>query len=527
MKQVQFTDQQNSVKQELISKDFELQKVCDQFEETVSKLDVLNQKILDEKNKIKEQVKSKSISSSQAKEMIAKVNQDFKIEKQNINQQLANKNQEMEKSFAELNSAKQEKTARETIAKVKEQLNILKSQIRVEKKEVKTANQSNKELIKKEYAKIDSQYAKQLKELCDEYKAVKKGVSKTSLIMIYIISAVVVLIAALSINYLVYYPQANGGAKYDFGAKESLIALGLSGVLLLLVISTSYLLLKDSSKMLPLERKNNTFQKGVIIGFITDFFDTIGIGSFAPTIVFLKALKANDDDKKIPGILNISHTVPVIFEAIIFIAAVRVDPFTLITLIAMAVIGSYFGAMLANKIDKKKIKLVMGVLLFFTAIMMLLSHPMIQVFKGAGNETGLPFDEWKIYFASFIFLILGGLMSLGIGLYAPAMAVVALLGMDVTVAFPIMMGSTAFLMPIGSIRFIQDKNYAPKVTVAIAIGGMFGVICAFLAVFVGFAGNTEFVKYLLFLVIVVIFYASFSMLYDFYKIIKKDKLQRE
>jgi hypothetical protein len=50
--------------------------------------------------------------------------------------------------------------------------------------------------------------------------------------------------------------------------------------------------------------------------------------------------------------------------------------------------------------------------------------------------------------------VLGALMSLGIGLYAPCMIMVSLLGMNPLAAFPIMMGSCAFLMPVGSLRFV-------------------------------------------------------------------------
>ena len=51
-------------------------------------------------------------------------------------------------------------------------------------------------------------------------------------------------------------------------------------------------------------------------------------------------------------------------------------------------------------------------------------------------------------------------MSLGIGLYAPCMILVSLLGMSERTAFPIMMGSCAFLMPVGSLQFIREQCYS-------------------------------------------------------------------
>ena len=69
-------------------------------------------------------------------------------------------------------------------------------------------------------------------------------------------------------------------------------------------------------------------------------------------------------------------------------------------------------------------------------------------------------------------------MSLGIGLYAPCMILVSLLGMSETTAFPIMMGSCAFLMPVGSLKFIKERAYSLRVALGLALGGIPGVIVA-------------------------------------------------
>lgn len=55
--------------------------------------------------------------------------------------------------------------------------------------------------------------------------------------------------------------------------------------------------------------------------------------------------------------------------------------------------------------------------------------------------------------------VLGAFMTLGIGLFAPCMILVALLGMQETAAFPIMMGRCAFLMPAASVRFVRSGRY--------------------------------------------------------------------
>lgn len=75
------------------------------------------------------------------------------------------------------------------------------------------------------------------------------------------------------------------------------------------------------------------------IGFGTNFFDTLGIGSFAPTTALYKLLRVVPDEQ-IPGTLNVGYTLPVIAQALIFIAIVQVDPATLATMISAAVLGA-------------------------------------------------------------------------------------------------------------------------------------------------------------------------------------------
>ncbi|HJW69805.1 MAG TPA: permease, partial [Candidatus Binatia bacterium] len=75
-------------------------------------------------------------------------------------------------------------------------------------------------------------------------------------------------------------------------------------------------------------------------------------------------------------------------------------------------------------------------------------------------------------------LLLGALMTIGIGLYAPCMILVTLLGMNATAAFPIMMGSCAFLMPIAGLRFIRERAYSPRVALGLTLGGIPAVLVA-------------------------------------------------
>lgn len=217
---------------------------------------------------------------------------------------------------------------------------------------------------------------------------------------------------------------------------------------------------------------------GFLIGLVTDFFDTLGIGSFAPTTLLFKVTKFLDTDKKIPGTLNVAHTVPVIMEAVLFLTGVKVEGITLFSMIAAAIAGALVGARIVNKLPEKKIQLVMGVCLIVTAFLMASGQLGWLKALGAGNEavglTGI-----KLIIGIVGNFILGALMMAGVGLYAPCMAMVYMLGLSPLVAFPIMMGSCAGLMAIGSPEFIKAGNYARKGSIAIAIGGVIGVTVAY------------------------------------------------
>ena len=217
---------------------------------------------------------------------------------------------------------------------------------------------------------------------------------------------------------------------------------------------------------------------GFLIGLVTDFFDTLGIGSFAPTTLLFKVTKFLDTDKKIPGTLNVAHTIPVILEAVLFLTGVKVEGITLFSMIAAAIAGALVGARIVNKLPEKKIQLVMGVCLIVTAFLMASGQLGWLKALGAGNEavglTGI-----KLIIGVVGNFILGALMMAGVGLYAPCMAMVYMLGLSPLVAFPIMMGSCAGLMAIGSPEFIKAGNYSRIGSVAITIGGVIGVTIAY------------------------------------------------
>ena len=239
-----------------------------------------------------------------------------------------------------------------------------------------------------------------------------------------------------------------------------------------------------------------------IVGFVTNFFDTLGIGSFAPTVACNKFLKIGVRDKELPGLLNVGDTLPVMFEAIIFTTVIDVEPITLVTMLAASAIGSWLGAGIISKLDEIKIQKIMGVALLVTGVLMTLGA--LSLMPGGGEAIGL--TGGKLIIGIVGNFILGALMTAGIGLYAPCMALVYFLGMSPAVAFPIMMGSCATLMPVCSVKFIKEGAYPRKAALLL---GLFGAIGVFIAAYIVKSLPLNILKWL---VIVVIFYTSISML---------------
>jgi uncharacterized membrane protein YfcA len=213
------------------------------------------------------------------------------------------------------------------------------------------------------------------------------------------------------------------------------------------------------------------------IGFLTDFLDTLGVGSFALTTSLYKLGRVVDDEN-IPGTLNVGHAVPTFAEAIIFILVVDVEMTTLALMIAAAVAGAWIGAGVVASWPRRRIQIGMGMLLFVAATIIVLR--LTKTVPGGGDALGLAGPRLAIGLAGNF--VLGALMTLGIGLYAPCMILVSLLGMNATTAFPIMMGSCAFLMPAASIRFVRSGRYDLRAALGLTLAGTPAAIIAGLVV---------------------------------------------
>jgi uncharacterized membrane protein YfcA len=214
------------------------------------------------------------------------------------------------------------------------------------------------------------------------------------------------------------------------------------------------------------------------LGAVTNFFDTLGIGSFAPTTAYMK-LRKMAPDSYFPAILNAGHALPTVTQALIFIAAVRVDPTLLLACIGASLAGALVGAPIVQRSPVRLVQAVVGLALLVAAGL-----------YAAKNLGWIPEDDVGLLALPPTLLaiavgghfVLGVLMMFGIGLYAPSLILLSLLGLNPVAAFPIMMGSCAFLMPISSTRFIQSERIDLRIVLGLALGGIPAVLVAALIV---------------------------------------------
>jgi uncharacterized membrane protein YfcA len=207
-------------------------------------------------------------------------------------------------------------------------------------------------------------------------------------------------------------------------------------------------------------------------------------------------------DEQIPGTLNVGHVLPTLLQGLIFIAVVEVDSATLVAMIVAAVLGARWGAGIVAGLPRRTIQVGMGVALLIAASLFVLGN--LELIPAGGDALAL--RGVPLVFAVAVNFLLGALMTLGVGLYAPCLILVSLLGMNPIAAFPIMMGSCAFLMPVAGLRFVASRRYDVRAALGLLIGGLPAVLIA------AFIVKQLPLRWLRWLVVLVILYTAAAML---------------
>jgi uncharacterized membrane protein YfcA len=215
----------------------------------------------------------------------------------------------------------------------------------------------------------------------------------------------------------------------------------------------------------------------VAVGFITNFFDTLGIGSFATTTTAYKVLRLVPDEQ-IPGTMIVGHALPATAQALIFIAVVKVDSTLLLSMVAASVVGGWLGAGVVSRLSRRPIQRGMGVALLAAAFFMAMSQ--LGWFPSGGTALGLPLLALVV--AVIVNFVLGALLMLGIGNYGPCLVLLSLLGMDPRAAFPIMMSTGGLVIMVGGLKFMDTGRYDLSAALGLVLGGLPAVLIAGLIV---------------------------------------------
>jgi uncharacterized membrane protein YfcA len=237
------------------------------------------------------------------------------------------------------------------------------------------------------------------------------------------------------------------------------------------------------------------------IGFATNFLDTLGIGSFAQQTALFKFFRLVDD-RLIPGTMNVGDTIPTVIQAFIFMTVVDIDKITLVSVATSASLGALLGAGVVARLSRPRIQTGMGIGLLLVGFLIL--SGLLNMLPLGGEATGL--TGWKLMLIVVMSFVFGALQTIGVGFYAPCMAMVFALGMNPLTAFPLMMTSTALLMLAGSSQFIKENSYDRQTAVALSVAGAAGVLVA------AYVIKSLPLIVLKWIVCVVVFYTSFSML---------------
>ena len=239
----------------------------------------------------------------------------------------------------------------------------------------------------------------------------------------------------------------------------------------------------------------------LLIGFATNFFDTLGIGSFAPTTAVFRLWRLVDD-QRIPGTLIVGHALPVITQALFFISVVEVHPWQMTALIVACVAGGWTGAGVVASLSRRAVQLAMGGALLIAALLMISS--MIGLIPSGGTARAFAPAAFAAAIAASV--VFGALLTIGIGNYAPSLIVFSLLGVDPRAAFPIMMGSGAFVATVAGVRFVRAGRFDRRAALGLTLGGVPGVLVAAIVV------QSMSLEALRWLVVSVVLYAAYTLL---------------
>jgi hypothetical protein len=249
-------------------------------------------------------------------------------------------------------------------------------------------------------------------------------------------------------------------------------------ILTLLIVSLSVVALAYGAYLLFCAARAGQIRpngEALLLGAITNFFDTLGIGSFAPTIAWIR-FRQLTPDRLIPLTMLAGYILPAIVQALIFLTllGVKVDPLLLLPCIVAMVIGGIVGVPVAARAPIRLVQGVVGLALLVAAFFYTLAN--LGLMPSGGSATTLP-AHWAIVAVAVHFL-LGVLACFGVGNYAPTLAMLSLMGMDPRLAFPIMASAASFAGVAAAGRSLHLVRLDYRIVLGLGLGAIPAVLVA-------------------------------------------------
>ena len=213
------------------------------------------------------------------------------------------------------------------------------------------------------------------------------------------------------------------------------------------------------------------------IGLLTNFFDALGIGAYAPTTALYK-FRGRPSDELIPGTLNVGSVAVSLAETVVFVTIIAVDPKLLLAMVASATAGAWLGAGIVSRMQRRSIQLLMGAALLIAAMFFIMGN--VGAFPVGGVARAL--GGWRFAVAVGANFVFGALNTIGIGWYAPSMVVLAVLGLNPLAVYPIIMGTGGVMLPVAGVRFLRTGRFAWGPALGLSIAGVVGALVAALVV---------------------------------------------
>ena len=274
-------------------------------------------------------------------------------------------------------------------------------------------------------------------------------------------------------------------------------------IALLSVLAVAGLICAAQLAMAALKRAQWPKLEAVAVGAVTNFFDTLGIGSFAPTMAWLK-LRNLIADRLIPCTMLVGHTLPTLTQALIFLVllGMQVEPVLLVGCCVALLAGALIGSHLVMKTRVWMVQLIVAIGLSVAASLYAMTN--LHMMPGGGTAGALPL--WLTIASIGANFVFGVLLNYGIGNYAPSLVMFSLMGMDPRLAFPIMAGGAALAACGASVRHIRIGEIDLRIVLGLTLGGIPAVLLA------AFVVKTMPIEMLRWLVIVVVLYTAIVML---------------